>query len=116
MSPEQRITLHPGPAQPVINGLDVTLTGVRRVTFDLPRAGIDLRAPVTVSVTTDGIAELSEEGYDATMAVLLRAAFLGMKHPAAVMKPERSGVILSTASVAGLTIRQEGTFHRDIAS
>jgi NAD(P)-dependent dehydrogenase (short-subunit alcohol dehydrogenase family) len=51
----------------------------------------------------DGIAELTEEGYDATMAVLLRAVFLGMKHAAAVMKPQRSGVILSTASVAGLT-------------
>jgi len=59
---EQRLTLHPGSAQPVINGLDVTLTGVRTVAFDLPRAGIDLRAPVTVSVTTDGIAELSLSG------------------------------------------------------
>jgi len=51
----------------------------------------------------DGIAELTEEGWDATMAVLLRAVFLGMKHATAVMKPQRSGVILSTASVAGLT-------------
>jgi NAD(P)-dependent dehydrogenase (short-subunit alcohol dehydrogenase family) len=51
----------------------------------------------------DGIAELTEEGWDATMAVLLRAVFLGMKYAAAVMKPQRSGVILSTASVAGLT-------------
>jgi NAD(P)-dependent dehydrogenase (short-subunit alcohol dehydrogenase family) len=51
----------------------------------------------------DGIAELTEEGWDATMAVLLRAVFLGMKHAAAVMKPQRTGVILSTASVAGLT-------------
>jgi len=50
----------------------------------------------------DGIAELTEEGWDATMAVLLRAVFLGIKHAAAVMKPQRSGVILSTASVAGL--------------
>src|SRR6516225_6521827 len=51
----------------------------------------------------DGIAELTEEGWDATMAVLLRAVFLGMKYAAAAMKPQRSGVILSTASVAGLT-------------
>ena len=50
----------------------------------------------------DGIAELTEEGWDATMAVLLRAVFLGIKHAAAVMKLQRSGVILSTASVAGL--------------
>ncbi len=53
----------------------------------------------------DGIAELTEEGWDMTMAVLLRAVFLGMKHAAAVMKPQRSGVILSTASVAGLATR-----------
>jgi NAD(P)-dependent dehydrogenase (short-subunit alcohol dehydrogenase family) len=51
----------------------------------------------------DGIAELTEEGWDATMAVLLRAVFLGMKYAAAIMKPQRSGVILSTASVVGLT-------------
>jgi len=50
----------------------------------------------------DGIAELTEEGWDATMAVLLRAVFLGIEHAAAVMKPPRSGVMLSTASVAGL--------------
>ena len=53
----------------------------------------------------DGIAELTEEGWDMTMAVLLRAVFLGMKHAATVMKPQRSGVILSTASVAGLATR-----------
>jgi len=41
-------------------------------------------------------------GYDATMAVLLRAVFAGMKHAAAVMKPQRSGTIISTASVAGI--------------
>ncbi|MDJ0846746.1 MAG: glucose 1-dehydrogenase [Myxococcota bacterium] len=40
--------------------------------------------------------------YDATMAVLLRGAFLGMKHAARVMKPQRSGTILCTSSVAGL--------------
>jgi NAD(P)-dependent dehydrogenase (short-subunit alcohol dehydrogenase family) len=51
----------------------------------------------------EGIAELTEEGWDATMAVLPRAVFLGMKYAAQVMKPQRSGVILSTASVAGLT-------------
>jgi NAD(P)-dependent dehydrogenase (short-subunit alcohol dehydrogenase family) len=51
----------------------------------------------------DGIAELTEEGWDATMAVLLRAVFLGIKHAAAsVIKPQHSSVILSTASAAGL--------------
>jgi len=42
------------------------------------------------------------DGYDATMAVLLRGVFAGMKHAAAVMKQQRSGNIISTASVAGL--------------
>ncbi len=41
-------------------------------------------------------------GYDATTAVLLRAVVAGMKHAAAVMKPQGSGSIISTASVAGM--------------
>jgi NAD(P)-dependent dehydrogenase (short-subunit alcohol dehydrogenase family) len=42
------------------------------------------------------------EGFDATMSVLLRGVFLGMKHAAPVMKQQKSGSIISTASVAGL--------------
>ncbi|MCW5633624.1 MAG: glucose 1-dehydrogenase [Rubrivivax sp.] len=49
-----------------------------------------------------GIEELEADGWDATMAVLLRGVFLGMKHAAPVMKRQGSGSILSTASVAGL--------------
>jgi len=48
------------------------------------------------------IDELAVEDFDATVAVLLRGVFLGMKHAARVMKPQRSGVILSTSSIAGL--------------
>jgi NAD(P)-dependent dehydrogenase (short-subunit alcohol dehydrogenase family) len=48
------------------------------------------------------IDEASAEEYDATMAVLLRGVFLSMKHAARVMKPRRSGTILSTSSIAGL--------------
>lgn len=48
------------------------------------------------------IDETPAEEYDATMAVLLRGVFLGMKHAARVMKPQGSGVILCTSSVAGL--------------
>lgn len=40
--------------------------------------------------------------YDRTMNVLLRGPFLGMKHAAPIMKQQRSGSIISTASVAGL--------------
>lgn len=39
---------------------------------------------------------------DLTLSVILRAAFLGMKHAARVMEPAGSGVILSTSSPAGL--------------
>ncbi|MEM7130786.1 MAG: glucose 1-dehydrogenase [Chloroflexota bacterium] len=48
------------------------------------------------------IDEIDVEGYDAIMDVLLKGVFLGMKHAAAVMKPQGYGSIISTASVAGL--------------
>jgi NAD(P)-dependent dehydrogenase (short-subunit alcohol dehydrogenase family) len=40
--------------------------------------------------------------YDLTMDVLLKSVFLGMKHVAPLMKAQRSGSIISTASVAGM--------------
>src|SRR3954471_11537547 len=49
-----------------------------------------------------GIDEIPLEEYEFTMAVLLRSVFLGMKHATRVMKPQRSGLILSTSSVGGL--------------
>jgi len=48
------------------------------------------------------IDQIPAEEYDATMAVNLRGAFLSMKHAARVMKPRKSGVILSTSSIAAL--------------
>lgn len=42
------------------------------------------------------------EEYDMTFDVLLKSVFLGMKHAAPVMKRQRSGSIISTASAAGL--------------
>ncbi len=48
------------------------------------------------------IDEIPLAEYEFTMAVLLRSVFLGTKHAARVMKPRRSGVILSTTSVAGV--------------
>jgi NAD(P)-dependent dehydrogenase (short-subunit alcohol dehydrogenase family) len=42
------------------------------------------------------------EEYEATMAVLLRAVFLGIKHAAPVMRRQSAGSIISTGSVAGL--------------
>ena len=48
------------------------------------------------------IDEIPAEGFDATMGVLVRGVFLGIKHAARVMKTQGSGSIISTASVAGL--------------
>lgn len=48
------------------------------------------------------IAKCRMSDVDRTFAVILRGTFLGMKHAARVMKPRRSGVILSTASPGGL--------------
>jgi NAD(P)-dependent dehydrogenase (short-subunit alcohol dehydrogenase family) len=48
------------------------------------------------------IDQIPMEAYDATMAVLLRGVFAGIKHAAAIMKEQRSGSIISTASVAGM--------------
>lgn len=48
------------------------------------------------------IEDLDMAGYDNTMGVLLRGVFLGAKHAARQMKAQGSGVIINTASVAGL--------------
>ena len=48
------------------------------------------------------IEDVSADGFDATIGVLLRGVFLGMKHAAPVMKKQGAGSIISTASVAGL--------------
>jgi len=48
------------------------------------------------------VSEIPVDGFDETMGVLVRGVFLGMKHAAAVMKPQGSGSIISTASIAGL--------------
>src|SRR6185503_11696338 len=51
---------------------------------------------------TGSIEQIAVSGFDETIGVLLRGVFLGMKHAAPVMKAQRSGSIISTASVAGL--------------
>jgi NAD(P)-dependent dehydrogenase (short-subunit alcohol dehydrogenase family) len=49
------------------------------------------------------IAETSAEDWDYTFAVLVRSVFLGMKHASLAMKKHRDGgVILVTASIAGM--------------
>lgn len=48
------------------------------------------------------IEETSVEEFDITFDVLVKGVFLGIKHAAPVMKKQRAGSIISTASVAGL--------------
>ena len=48
------------------------------------------------------IDELDMDAYDQTMSVLLRGVFCGVKHASKVMKAQRGGSIISTASVAGV--------------
>lgn len=48
------------------------------------------------------IENIPADGFDRTMRVLLRGVFLGMKHAARVMRNQRSGSIISTASIAGI--------------
>jgi len=48
------------------------------------------------------IADTPSDGWDHTVAVLLRGVFLGTKHAARVMVPQGSGVIIATSSTAGI--------------
>jgi NAD(P)-dependent dehydrogenase (short-subunit alcohol dehydrogenase family) len=48
------------------------------------------------------IESITEADWDLTFDVLLKGVFFGMKHAAPVMKAQRSGSIISTASIAGL--------------
>ncbi len=49
-----------------------------------------------------GVETTSMQGFDDTVAVLLRGVFMGIKHAAPVMKKQKSGSIINTGSVAGL--------------
>jgi NAD(P)-dependent dehydrogenase (short-subunit alcohol dehydrogenase family) len=49
---------------------------------------------------TGGIEDISVEGFDAAMALLVRSVMLGMKHVAPIMKRQRGGSIINNGSVA----------------
>lgn len=46
--------------------------------------------------------DTSVDEYDLTMDVLLKSVFLGMKHASPIMMEQRSGSIISTASICGV--------------
>lgn len=48
------------------------------------------------------ISETKTDAWDNTIAILLRGVFLGTKHAARVMLEQNSGVIINTASTAGV--------------
>ena len=48
------------------------------------------------------ISEMPLEAWDHTIDILLGGVFLGTKHAARVMRPQGSGVIISTSSTAGV--------------
>jgi NAD(P)-dependent dehydrogenase (short-subunit alcohol dehydrogenase family) len=52
--------------------------------------------------TLGPITELDEEGFDRTVAVLLKGVAFSMKHACRVMQGQGGGSIISTSSVAGL--------------
>lgn len=52
--------------------------------------------------TFSPLAELSEEMFDQLLAVNLKGAFLGLKYVLIVMEEQQSGVIVNTASSAGV--------------
>jgi len=51
---------------------------------------------------TGSIALTASEAWDRTIAILLRGVFLGTKHAARIMIEQGSGVIINTASTAGM--------------
>lgn len=54
--------------------------------------------------------ELSEEGWDRTLSITLRALYLGCKHAIPAMRDSGGGAIVNTASVHSLV-----SFHRHLA-
>ena len=51
---------------------------------------------------TQGLLEIDEAGYDATMDLLLKGVVFGIKHAARAMIATGGGAIVNTASVAGI--------------
>jgi hypothetical protein len=76
---ERSLTRVPGAAQPLQNALEVELTGLAAVTFDLGRAHIDTRH-ATVTVTTDAPVDVTLTGVRWGTRATLDGARSGWSH------------------------------------
>jgi NAD(P)-dependent dehydrogenase (short-subunit alcohol dehydrogenase family) len=70
-------------------------------------AAVDRFGPLVGMVNNAGVIgvvgpidTISVDDWDATIALLLRSVFLGMKHAARLMKPQRFGAIVNASSIA----------------
>ena len=52
------VVLSPGAPQPTSNGATVDMVGFDAVTLDLPRMSLDVSAPITLTITSDGEAAI----------------------------------------------------------
>jgi NAD(P)-dependent dehydrogenase (short-subunit alcohol dehydrogenase family) len=104
-----------GPAQALADELGDSVAYARTdVTQEeevarLVDTAVERFGPLTGMVNNAGIIgvvgpidEITVEEWDASLTMLLRSVFLGVKHAARVMKPERSGAIVNATSIAGL--------------
>ena len=100
---------------------------VRYIHTDVTREA-DIKAAIDLAVSAFGrldcmfnnagfpgaglpIGDLSAEDFDLAIAILLRGPFFGIKHAAPIMTAQKSGTIISTASIAGLTTGAAGHLY-----
>lgn len=57
------------------------------------------------------MAEYDEDVFDQVMAVNVKGVFLGLKHVIPIMLAQKSGAIVNTASIAGLTVSMGQTAY-----
>lgn len=80
-------------ADQVRNALDAVVAESGRLDILVNNAGIGVAASVD---------ETSEEDWDRVIAVNLKGVFLGCKYGVRIMKEQGGGIIINTASVAGI--------------
>lgn len=64
-----------------------------------------------VAGTLASIFDLTADEFDGLVAILLRGVFLGIKYAATAMKPNKTGSIINTASVAGMEAGHAGHIY-----